>query len=99
MPTLSPDRIRLHVRVAPGAPHAGVVGRHGDGWKVRVAAPAADGRANEALCALLADVLGVRREALRIVTGAGARDKLVEVRGRERAAAERLLAAAAETTR
>jgi uncharacterized protein len=96
---VSSDRFRLLVRVSPGAPRTGVVGRHGDAWKVRVSAPAADGRANEALRALLADVLHVRRQALRIVTGAAGRDKLIEIDGVNAADAERLLAAAAETTR
>jgi uncharacterized protein YggU (UPF0235/DUF167 family) len=45
---------RVVVFVVPGAKGPGVVGRHGDGWKVRVAAPAERGRANEALLGLLA---------------------------------------------
>ena len=40
----APSRIRL--RVSPGAARSRVVGRHGDGWKVRVAAPAENGKAN-----------------------------------------------------
>ena len=53
----------LRLRVVPGATRSGVVGRHGDAWKVRVSAPAEAGRANDAVLALLADVLGVvRRE-------------------------------------
>jgi uncharacterized protein YggU (UPF0235/DUF167 family) len=34
---------RLRLRVAPGVERAGVVGPHGDAWKVRVAAPPANG--------------------------------------------------------
>jgi uncharacterized protein YggU (UPF0235/DUF167 family) len=73
-----------------------VVGRHGEGWKVRVAAPPVDGRANESLRRLLAEVLAVPRSDVRIVAGAGARDKLVEVAGLDADDAHRRLAAAAD---
>ena len=44
-------------------------------------APAADGAANSALVALLADELGVARRDVRIVAGATSRQKLVVVDG------------------
>jgi uncharacterized protein YggU (UPF0235/DUF167 family) len=62
---------------------------------VQVAAPPVDGRANEALRVLLADVLGVERTALAIVAGRGGRDKVVEVAGRDAHEVEGLMAAAA----
>jgi uncharacterized protein YggU (UPF0235/DUF167 family) len=46
---------------------------------VAVAAPAVDGKANEALCRALADAFDVRRSAITIVRGATGRDKTVEV--------------------
>jgi uncharacterized protein YggU (UPF0235/DUF167 family) len=85
--------------VAPGASRSGVVGRHGDGWKVRVTAPPVDGRANDSLRSLLADVLAVHPSGLRIVAGAGGRDKVVEVAGCGADDADRRLAAAAERMR
>jgi uncharacterized protein (TIGR00251 family) len=87
---------RIRIRVAPGAARSGVVGRHGDGWKVRVAAPPADGRANAALCRLLASLLAVDRHRLRIVAGVGSRDKMIEVAGRSADDADRRLSAAAQ---
>src|SRR5437588_648921 len=51
---------RLRVRVSPGARRAQVAGRLSGAWKLRVAAPAEDGRANEAVCRLLAETLSVR---------------------------------------
>jgi uncharacterized protein YggU (UPF0235/DUF167 family) len=58
-----------------------VVGRYGDGWRVRVAAPPERGRANAELVSYLAALVGVPRGAVRILAGRGSRDKLVEVRG------------------
>jgi uncharacterized protein len=74
---------RLRLRVAPGASRSAVVGRHGDGWKVRVAAAPERGRANEALLDLLTETLAVPRTRLRVVSGKGSRDKIVELAGLE----------------
>ena len=82
------------MRVSPGAARAGVVGRHGDGWKVRVAAPPARGRANDAVVDLLADALGLTRRDVRLVSGEAARDKIVELAGLPSEEIERRLAAA-----
>jgi hypothetical protein len=57
------------------------VGRHGEAWKVRVAASPERGRANEAVLDLLAEALSVPRRAVRLVAGHGARDKVVELEG------------------
>jgi len=72
---------RLRLRVSPGANRGGVVGRYGQAWKVRVAAPPEGGRANDAVVRLLAETLAVPRDAVRIVSGQGARDKIVELTG------------------
>jgi uncharacterized protein (TIGR00251 family) len=72
---------RLRLRVAPGAARAFVVGRHGDAWKVRVAAPPEGGRANDAVVQLLAETLALPRDAVTLVSGHGARDKIVELAG------------------
>jgi len=72
---------RIALRVAPGAPHAKVVGRHGTAWKLRVTAPPEDGKANEAVLRLLAETLGLPRRHITIVSGHGARDKVVSLAG------------------
>ena len=69
------------MRVSPGARRTEIAGRHGDGWKVRVAAPPEDGRANEAVLRLLAAQLGLPRRAVTIVSGHTAREKVVELDG------------------
>ena len=84
---------RLRLRVAPGARSSAVVGRHGDGWKVRVAAAPERGHANDAVVALLAETLTLPKAQVVVVSGHTARDKVVELRGILAAQAERRLAA------
>ncbi len=50
----------LSVHVQPGARRSEVAGRHGDALKVRIAAPPIDGRANEAVLALVSEEFGLR---------------------------------------
>lgn len=72
---------RIAVRLQPRARRDEVTGVRGDAIVIRVTAPPVDGRANAALCAFVAKRAGVPKSAVRIVVGAGARDKVVEVRG------------------
>jgi uncharacterized protein (TIGR00251 family) len=89
------ESTRLRLRVSPGASRAEVVGRHGEAWKVRVAAPPEGGRANEAVIRLLADTLSVSRDAVTLVSGRAGRDKVVELAGLGPAQIERRLTSAA----
>ena len=86
---------RVRLRVAPGATRAGVVGRHGDAWKVRVTAPAEGGRANDAVVRLLAETFELPRSAVTLVSGHSARDKIVELTGIEPEDIDRRLSSAA----
>ena len=72
---------RLRLRVSPGASRSEIVGRHGEAWKVRVAAPPESGKANDALVELLASTLDISRGEIEIVAGRGSRDKTVVIRG------------------
>ena len=96
---MSAASTRLRLRVSPGSGRAEIVGRHGDAWKVRVTAPPEHGRANEAVLRLVADTLCVPRDAVSIVSGHGARDKIVELSGVGPALAERRLASASTPDR
>ena len=91
---MSASTTRLRLRVAPGASKAGVVGRHGEAWKVRVAAAPERGKANEAVLALLAVALAVPRANVTLVSGSSSRDKIVELAGIEPDEIERRLATA-----
>jgi uncharacterized protein len=86
---------RVRLRVSPGANSAHVVGRHGEAWKVRVAAPPEGGRANEAVVRLLAETLSLPRDAVTLVSGHGARDKIVQLAGLDPTEIERRLSSAA----
>jgi len=58
-----------------------IEGEHDGALKVRVKAPAVDGRANEALIKFLADKLGISRSAVEIVAGRTSRRKVIRVKG------------------
>jgi uncharacterized protein len=82
---------RVRLRVSPGARKTELAGRYGDAWKVRVAAPAEGGRANDAVLKLLAERLGLPRRALSIVSGRTGRDKVVQMAGIDPRETERRL--------
>jgi uncharacterized protein (TIGR00251 family) len=86
---------RVRLRVSPGANSARVVGRHGEAWKIRVAAPAEGGRANEAVVRLLAETLSLSRNSVTLVSGHGARDKIVQLTGLDSIQIEQRLSSAA----
>ena len=82
---------RVRLRVSPGARRTELVGRHGEAWKVRVAASPERGRANEAVLDLLSRELELPRGAVSIVAGHTAREKVVLLEGIDRAESERRL--------
>lgn len=75
------DGWALALHVQPGAKRSGAAGLHGGRLKVRIAAPAVDGRANEELVAFVAQALGVPKRAVALAKGERSRDKLVLVAG------------------
>jgi uncharacterized protein (TIGR00251 family) len=82
---------RVRLRVSPGARRTELVGRHGEAWKVRVAATPEQGRANEAVLDLLSRELELPRRSLSIVSGHAARDKVILLEGIDPAESERRL--------
>ena len=86
--------VRFEIRVKPGAKRATVGGRVGGrvgaALAVAVTAPAVEGKATEAALRALAAAFGVRRSAVRLVSGATSRTKIVEVDGVDADAVERL---------
>ena len=69
----------LDLHVQPGASRSEFAGQHGERLKVRLAAPAVENKANEALIAFLAGHYGVPRRRVRILSGLRSRQKRVEI--------------------
>lgn len=89
--------MKFPVKVVPGASRSGIVGWLGEDLKVRIQAPATDGKANDALCEFLAAELGLPKSAVRIASGFSARKKIVEADGLTREALEKSAASALNT--
>jgi uncharacterized protein (TIGR00251 family) len=73
--------LTLLIHAQPGARSSAIVGEHGGALKIRIQAPAVDNKANAALVAFLADVLGVPGSSVTVRRGARGRLKSVDVRG------------------
>jgi uncharacterized protein (TIGR00251 family) len=71
----------LELKTIPNAPRDEIAGWLGGALKVKVHAPALDGRANDALLAFLAEKLGVPRRAVSLVRGDKSRHKVMRVDG------------------
>ena len=71
----------FQVRVRPRASKDEVAGEIDGALKVRLQAPAVEGRANEALIEFLAQLLKTPKSAVRILSGDRSRTKRIEIRG------------------
>ncbi len=73
--------VAIAVKAVPGASRSKVVRVLGDRLKVAVTAPPEGGKANNALCALLADVFNVPPRDVRVTAGQTRPQKTVQVDG------------------
>ena len=71
----------LELKVIPNAPRNEVVGWLGSALKVKIHAPALEGRANDALLDFLAEHLGLPRRSISLVRGDKSRQKIVRIEG------------------
>ncbi len=71
----------LTVHVQPKASRTECVGVHGSALKIRVAAPPADGAANDELVRFLAECCAVPSRNISICAGAKSRSKKVMIKG------------------
>ena len=71
--------MRITIRVKPGYARPRVGGEHDGALIVRVSERAVDGKATEAALTAVADSFGVRRSAVRLVSGASSRTKIVDI--------------------
>lgn len=77
------------VRIQPGAGKTGIVGRHDEAIKIRVAAPPEKGKANAALIEFVAQRLSISRDAVEILRGHTSRNKVLRITGMSQADALR----------
>lgn len=71
----------IAVKAVPGASRDQIAGALGDRLKVRVSAPPEGGKANKAICALIAGALGVGPKCVEIIGGLASPEKTVRVLG------------------
>jgi uncharacterized protein len=71
----------IRVHVTPNAKIDKVVGEHGDAIKIKLRAPAVDGKGNAALCKFLAAKLRVPQRAILLALGERSRDKVLRIDG------------------
>lgn len=71
----------LAVWVTPGAPRSEIAGVADGRLRLRLAAPAHEGKANAELIRLVAKTLGVPRRQIDLARGATSRRKLLRVHG------------------
>ena len=72
---------RITVKVHPRARRTAIAGRLGDAWKLDLAAPPVDGKANDECVRFFAELARVPRSRVTIVLGSTSRTKVVEIEG------------------
>lgn len=73
--------VLVNVKAVPGAKRDEIAGVLGERLKVRVAAPPEGGKANKAICELMARTLGVKAGAVSVVRGQTSPEKTVQIEG------------------
>jgi len=72
--------MKIKIRVLPRSSKNEVVGKMADGvLKIKLTAAPVDGKANEALIALLSDYFQTPKSKIKIVAGATSKNKVVEI--------------------
>ena len=88
------EGVIVPVRAKPGARRTGVVGEHAGALRIDVAAAPEKGRANEAIAAVLAELFGVAKSRVELVSGAAGREKRFLIAGVTSDAVSEAIAAA-----
>ncbi|MBN1622204.1 MAG: YggU family protein [Endomicrobiales bacterium] len=81
----------IKVRVIPNSSRNDVVGRIGSILRVKISAPAVEGKANEELCCFLAEFFDVKRRMVFLRKGERGREKTIEICGRSEEELEEVL--------
>ncbi|MCA6069935.1 MAG: DUF167 domain-containing protein [Endomicrobium sp.] len=81
----------IKVRVIPNSKRSEVVSRVGSILRVKIVAPAVEGKANEELCNFLSDFFDVKRSMIFLRKGERGREKTIEITGRSEEALDEVL--------
>ena len=76
-----PDGVIVRVRVSAGASCDRVIGEHAGALKLSVSAAPERGKANKAVCELVAKTLGIAKSRVRVIAGVTSRDKKLLITG------------------
>jgi len=85
------SHIEIPVRLKPRGSRDELLGMRGGVLEAKVTAPPVDGRANKALCKLVAKRVGAAPSRVSVVRGAKSREKVLRVEGVDRYAVETAL--------
>ncbi|MCL2144286.1 MAG: DUF167 domain-containing protein [Endomicrobia bacterium] len=81
----------IKVRVIPNSKRNEVVSRVGSILRVKISAPAVEGKANEELCEYLSDFFDVKRSMVYLRKGERGREKTIEICGRSEEELDKVL--------
>lgn len=89
--TQNSECCELDVRVIPNASRDEIVGWHDGALKVKVTAQPESGKANKAVCALLAKQFSVSKRAVTVIRGKALSNKLIRIEGLKVEAIKRIV--------
>lgn len=76
-----PTSITLPIKAVPGASKNQIAGILGDRLKVRISAPPENGKANKAICALIAKSLSIKPSMVEVTSGHTNPEKILTIVG------------------
>lgn len=85
---------RIQVKAHPRARRTAIAGRVGGAWKLDLAAPPVDGKANDECVRYFAELAGVPRRNVTVIQGTSGRMKVIEIEGRSQEEMDLLISGA-----
>lgn len=70
---------RISVKITPSAKKEGIIDEGNNCFKIKVGAPAVEGKANEAMIKILAEYFDIPKSRIKIVRGKFAKNKIIEI--------------------
>ena len=76
-----PNGIKLSVKILPNSSKNEIIGIFGDALKIKIDAPAVEGKANEKCIKFLAKLLNVSKTSISIISGEKSKTKTLLIKG------------------